>query len=505
MTGAKAKRARGLRPDSSQAVPASPPSNRRWKPWLWLLGLAVIFLFIEYWVPLATSIKLGTDEDFELSKVLLYLKGYHLYSEVWDDQPPLYTWLLAHLVRPYSLAILPARLLTVGLTLLLLGSFFRLIVNLGNLRTAVGATALLIAAPGFLELASSCMVEIPTVSFVLAALAWLSRPGAHRWPWREIGAGALFGVALQIKGIALVYGPLLVLLLWLKYRPPFKQLILSTAVIGLTSVAAFISLNALTGYGLGLQLQQAWASHFAGTRSFEYGSPAEHVFDLKLLFKNWDVMVPVLAGVGFLITQIRSKPLTIFPLAWLVLTATVISTHRPWWGCYYLHNAIPLCWCAAMVLDAAFDWAGSRKVRTILLAAYLMAAGLWMGIRSYLEVAAMRHSPQVFNSLVLSEINRYKPFTKYMFATEEIYTFHAGIPMPPSLAQITLKRFWSGDLTNEKLADELAAIKPGVILTGNQVGELPYSALLQRDYRLVYQDNEHQLYALKTISRLANQ
>ena len=127
-----------------------------------------------------------------------------------------------------------------------------------------------------------------------------------------------------------------------------------------------------------------------------------------------------------------------------------------------------------------------------------------MGTRSYLEIAAMRQSPQVFSSLVLSEINRYKPFTKFMFTNEGVYSFHAGIPLPPQLADISLKRLWSGDMTNAKLATELTEIKPGVILAGNQTVELPYQELLQRDYRLVYQDQDHQLYALKSIIPLAD-
>jgi len=153
----------------------------------------------------------------------------------------------------------------------------------------------------------------------------------------------------------------------------------------------------------------------------------------------------------------------------------------------------------------AFTWAHSQRSRIALVAIYLVVAGTWMGMRSYLEIMTMRHSPKLFNSLVLSRINRYKPFTKYMFTSEEVYSFHAGIPMPPQLAQMTLKRFWSGDMTNAKMVADLTEIKPGVILIGNQMGEIPYHDLLQKEYRLVYQDSEHQLYVLKAISRLPTQ
>jgi 4-amino-4-deoxy-L-arabinose transferase-like glycosyltransferase len=197
------------------------------KAWLWFLGLACIFLSIEFLVPLGSAIKLGTDEDFELSKTLLFLKGFHFYTEVWVDQPPLYTFLLAQIVLHTGTAILGLRLLTVALALLLLASIFRLCLTVGNLRTAICAVVLVIAAPGFLELASSCMIEVPTLSFVVAALALLGGSHCYRRLWLEVGAGILFGVALQMKLIAVIYLPLTVLLLWLKYRLTFKALLVS--------------------------------------------------------------------------------------------------------------------------------------------------------------------------------------------------------------------------------------------------------------------------------------
>ena len=252
-----------------------------------------------------------------------------------------------------------------------------------------------------------------------------------------------------------------------------------------------------------MQLQQGWTSHFAHAKSFEYGSPSDHRFDPFLLLRNWDVVVPAFVCAGFLLARIRSQSLLLFPLAWLFLSLAIVSTHRPWWACYYLHNAIPLGWCAAIAVDAALTWAGRGKVRLVVIVIYLLAAGTWMGMRSYLQVESMRQSPRLFNSLLLSQIKLYQPYTQYLFTVEEIYSFHAGIPLPPHLAEISLKRLWSGDMTNEKIATELAEVKPGLILVANQSLELPYQELLQTEYRMVYQDNDHQLYALKSVIKQA--
>jgi hypothetical protein len=45
-----------------------------------------------------------------------------------------------------------------------------------------------------------------------------------------------------------------------------------------------------------------------------------------------------------------------------------------------------------------------------------------------------------------------------------LYSFHSSIPLPPNLAVVMLKRLWSGDMTNDRIAAELREFKPGLIL-----------------------------------------
>ena len=73
--------------------------------------------------------------------------------------------------------------------------------------------------------------------------------------------------------------------------------------------------------------------------------------------------------------------------------------------------------------------------------------------------------------------------------------------MPPHLAVLSLKRLWTGDMTNAKLVAELEEVKPGLILLGKLSTEVPYQDLLNREYRLVYQDGADRLYAHVTIAK----
>jgi hypothetical protein len=91
-----------------------------------------------------------------------------------------------------------------------------------------------------------------------------------------------------------------------------------------------------------------------------------------------------------------------------------------------------------------------------------------------------------------------------MFSDQPIYSFHSDIPMPPHLAVISLKRFWTGDLSSSGLVSELEAVRPGLILITRESHELSYQELLDREYKLVYQDDANRLYAHSSIARKPN-
>src|SRR5260370_36282891 len=76
--------------------------------------LLLLFVALELFVPLRTAVQIGPDEGFELAKGTRCSKGHNLYTEVWNDQPPLHTFLITKLVTNISWSILIPRLVTVG-------------------------------------------------------------------------------------------------------------------------------------------------------------------------------------------------------------------------------------------------------------------------------------------------------------------------------------------------------------------------------------------------------
>jgi hypothetical protein len=491
--------------------------------------LLAVFLLLQRLLPLGTAIQFGADEGFEYAKATLWLKGYHFYTEIWCDQPLLHTFLITQVLKHVSPSVLGPRLVTSVFTLLLLASVFALTRRVHGLGVAALTTGLLIASPGFLELASSCMVEIPSLAPVVAALAVLVAGPRNRCPLTEMVAGALFAAALQSKFIGVVYLPLILPALWLRQRPeapsgsvagppahgqssgPSVKVSIPAGIRGLirplcafaaAMLAGFVAIHFVIGEGgFWLQLQQSWAAHFAGVRSFEYGSPQDRPFDWSILLKHWDATVPAVVGTVWLLGQIRRTPWALLPLVWTALTLVVFGRHTPWWSYYYVHNAIPLCWCAAVGWASVSQHLSQRWARgwIVLFALSAVGAMAWMSARTYLQVRSMRELPRIHSALVLREIERYRPFTQFFYAEEPVYTFHANIPMPPRLAVAALKRYWSGDLTNARLVEELQRVRPGVLLLTNDTRERPFQAWMQAEYRLVYEDTRYRLYALRSV------
>jgi hypothetical protein len=139
----------------------------------------------------------------------------------------------------------------------------------------------------------------------------------------------------------------------------------------------------------------------------------------------------------------------------------------------------------------------------LILGVFAICAAGWMGARVYLQITDIRGSPQTYSSWVLQQIERLKPFAKFIYAEEPIHSFHAGIPMPPQLAVVPLKRLWSGDMTNARIAAELAQLKPEIILLRSSTTDTPFNDLIAAEYRPVYEDGKHRLYARKTVAKQA--
>ena len=471
----------------------------------WLCAVLMIFIVLLVFMPLRTAIQIGADEGYELAKATLSIRGVKSYSEMWNDQPMFHTFVITQILKHFSASALGPRLLTSLFAIMLLTGVFLIGLRISGLCTATLAAIWLLASPGFLELGSSCMVEIPALAPIIASLAVLLWSKAHRFPKAEILAGAFFSVSLAIKFIGIIYLPLILALILLHHcgRPnAVKKIIVSCGAFASTLLIGIIVLNLMTGEtAYWLQLEQAWGAHFAGERSLEFGSAADHPFDWFIFLKHWDATIPAMLGLAVVCKYGLQQARFGLPLCWLALTLVVFGQHTPWWSYYYVHNAVPI----ALFAGIGLAWVGERVRHAsplgyrLAIGVFCLAALSWMGSRLYLEVRSANESPRTFNALVLDQMNRFKSSCDYLYSDQPVYSFHTRIPMPPKLAVVSLKRFLSGNLTGAGLAAELERVKPGMFLLRNDTGPRPFDDLVQSEYRLVYEDPDCRLYVLRSI------
>lgn len=86
-----------------------------------------------------------------------------------------------------------------------------------------------------------------------------------------------------------------------------------------------------------------------------------------------------------------------------------------------------------------------------------------------------------------------------MYSDESVYSFHTDIPMPPDLAVVSLKRFWAGDMTAERLVSDLERERPEVILLANDSKPVLFQDFLEANYRLTYVDERHRLFVRRDL------
>jgi hypothetical protein len=114
------------------------------------------------------------------------------------------------------------------------------------------------------------------------------------------------------------------------------------------------------------------------------------------------------------------------------------------------------------------------------------------------SVKSMRNSPKIADSKVIAK-KEYAGRTHWSYAQPVIYPFHAGLLVPPELAVVMPKRFWSGQITTEQIVDTCRRYKPEQILLYTARISTPWESLLRQSYSSVYHDNELTLYISNSI------
>lgn len=509
---------------------------------LWaLLLVATAILLLYSLLPLGTALEFGRDEGFEVIKPFLCLNGFALYKDIWSDQPPILTVILTWAFRTWGPTILVARLVAASYGLVLFLAFFQLARQRSGIWVALLATFLLVAAPVVFQLAVSVMLEVPAFAAALvSALLAFRMYSRWRWGWL-VGSGMIMGIALQTKLTAALVAPAIVVEIGLaassqKLQPPqphssllkgrrrqeqrvegpvrspsrkqpwMHAAFLDIAMWGIGVATAFLVIGFIWARG---SLLSSFQSHFHEHFVPGHGQPEDYAFSAALLGKHLEGLAGTVIGLAVCVWQKRWREIS-FP-ATLLATATAIhAVHRPWWSYYYLHLAIPMAWLSGLGIKEIIAAASAPFVAT---RPNFASGKTWKGIGlcgiaavllAYPEkrlegtIKDLRQQATLASSKIVAKMKHYAPRTHWAYADPVIYPFHAEVLVPPDVAIVMLKRFWSGQITVEAIVN--SCLSHGVeqlVLPGTPSPE--WIGLLASNYKLVCSENGWSLFVAKDI------
>ena len=313
-------------------------NHRRIEALLPYAVVAAFALVILLFLPFRFKFEFDPDEGIQLIKAFLHARGYALQTEIFSDQPPVFTVVLSTLFGLFGPHVLVARLTVLAFSCLLLtaGALYLKIFH-GQLQYLV-ALLFVITLPGYPELSVSAMIGLPSISLAMVSLLTLGlwhRSGKSGWLLLSALALAL---ATLTKAFSLILMPILALAI--------------VASVAKRRTGAPLSVRALwpaaawVGIVIGLQLLLLLA--LIGPKGWDqlvnvHLAAQSETFEARMageaLRTTWPMLV--LAFVGAWRAVVRRSWSGLCLAGWYVLGLVTLIVNRPAWWHQHLLATIP--------------------------------------------------------------------------------------------------------------------------------------------------------------------
>ena len=428
------------------------------------------------------------DEGMNLIKAHMVARGYTLYGEIYSDQAPLYTWLLAlpiGLGASYpQLQVVPV---LVGLALLL--AVQAIARDLGGRWAGLLAAAILLGLAPFLKFATTFVINVPALALACWSLVAARRAagdGSRRGRVWLVLSGLLLGAAVAVKLATLYMVPIVVagllagsdagpsrrplraVTFWL--ASALVPLLLVTAVVPLAD--AFVQL--IRPHTTALDRFAAETAMARRKMLLAPGFPALHLATAASL-------------VVLTACQARRALLVLGP--WLLVVGIWMLAHRPLWSHHLPDFLVPVTIAIAVAvvkgMTAFLARPAARRlglIAPVLLGAaglghHLLTHDYWRRYYDNADVASLE--------AVATAITRHSVPSDWIISDRPILPVLANRPTPPGLALLVRKRIFSGGLPEPQLRDGLTryAARVVVLCTDRLLGYREFLAQLRTDYQ----------------------
>jgi hypothetical protein len=343
---------------------------------------------------------------------------------------------------------------------------------------------------------------------VLLLFRWRKRP---HWTWL-LASGGVLGLAMQTKLNAFLIVPALLVEMLLAVRqkrePGCTRKFAVSMLIWFAGCGFIFAIITLV-WGRG-SFQSSYRAHFTAHLVPGLERPQDFPFQIPVLLNHAECVIAAVVGIFMVFRQHRIREFD-FPMVMLVTASVIHAVHRPWWMYYYLHLAIPMAWLAGFAvaeilhrLSKTFAKTGLnlslRKTWQALALCTLTALAVVRSERRLESgVKDLRERTRIAADPIIAKMKEFAPQTHWAYVQygNEIYPFQAQLPMPPELALVTLKRFWSDQITEEKIVEICKRYQVEQLLLPRMHSAL-WNELLQ-DYTPVSDNGSLVLYASNSL------
>jgi 4-amino-4-deoxy-L-arabinose transferase-like glycosyltransferase len=426
------------------------------------------------------------DEGITLLKALMVERGFPLYTQVYSDQPPLYTWLMVPLVRWLSPTYEAAQGVALLMGLATVGAAFAIAAELDGWAAGVcSAVVLLLLAP-FVKFATSVVITIPALCLGSWALFLAVRRAPASWS-RSAGCGVLFGLATCTKVAVAYFLPVLLLALlcepgnlWPRGR------LLWFAAGGAVPIALVLGLAPTCAMA-----SQLFRPHIAAYWAAFSGVP--YIPSRREILLAPGLVWLYAAALALLILLVwQRRPGARVLAAWAAVVGTWELLLRPLWMHHLPDLLLPLSVCLAVgavsvvreLAAAPGRWAAAVYAVPVVSGIVGLAVHVagWGEMRKYYDSVPLRGLREVSAAIASQTAS-----DDFILVDRPIVAVLAGRRVPPALAMISRKRILAGELGEPTLLEALHAYRPRMIaFCSEQFGRFPgFANVVRAHYRQV--------------------
>ncbi|MEQ8998938.1 MAG: glycosyltransferase family 39 protein [Coleofasciculus sp. B1-GNL1-01] len=465
------------------------------------LSIPILFVgFVLYTIPIQQVFSFDPDEGLQLMKALLYSQGFSLYTEIWSDQPPVFTILLSIWFSLFGRSVFASRILVLFFSTVLVYCFYQLLRYFIGIFPAIAGTLLLVFSSNFIQLSVSVMVGIPCLSMSLLSIYTLLIYHKKQEKKFLIISGILWALSLQIKLISVVLiPPIVVLISYLKlknnpvklsYNKLLFDVIFWLVTIGLSFLISSILLNSLN-------YEQLWQAHNIGNTN-SYSKDYNINLVMNQVIGNRRVF-SLLAFLGILAIFSQRRWEGIIPLAWLGSTLVFMLNHRPIWYHHYLLIFMPMAWLSAYTIlvvvnlcqqKNGYFYLRLRQIKKLIIPSLTVILLIKFMANSTNELANLKPVEKNLRVKAVELLIENKKSTQWVFTDSPIIAFYADLPVPPQVAVLSSKRFSSNHITLDDIQSVLQNYRPEQIVLARWkykfTSHQGIKNYLDKNYRKIY-------------------